>query len=250
MCSTRCSDLCWSSIGRACGRVLPHRQRRWQPAARRACLVTLDGVLIDGHGTMVGGAQKGRVRRSWLSVASCASWALKWRTWTSASEPRKNSSSSAKELSHLQESSPSCKSRASGRNAASGRSTKTFSKGREEHSRVCHRLEVMGREHDELSSRRDEMVREAEETGSRCGPRVSFLETLELQRQKGTAAARSVCSDTVEKLGQRTDAAKSVPGGPSRKVVATERALSRLREEEVERQSRIERLGGEERDSL
>ena len=213
-----------------------------------ACLVTLDGVLIDGHGTMVGGAQKGQgasvlaVRRELRELgAEVADMDERFRT------QEEQLVVSKKELSHLQEKLAELQKAGHQGEMQLLSLDKDLLKGREEHSRVCHRLEVMGREHDELSSRRDEMVREAEEIRLTLRSARELLETLELQLE-GHNRGQVGLFDTVEKLGHELTQLKVSQAAHREKVVATERALSRLREEEVERQSRIERLGGEERD--
>lgn len=213
-----------------------------------ASLVTLDGVVIDGHGTMVGGAQKGQG----ASVLAVRRELRELTQQVSVDEERFKSQEEQlvvgkKELQHLQEQLAELQKAGHQGEMQLLSLDKDLLKAREELHRVSHRLEVMDRERDELSTRRDDMVRESEELRLLLRSARDRLQVLEDQLE---AHSRSQVGlfDSVDKLGQELTQLKVSQAAHREKVVATERAISRLRQEEVERATRMDKLGAEERD--
>ncbi|MFO0619793.1 MAG: chromosome segregation protein SMC [Polyangia bacterium] len=213
-----------------------------------ASLVTLDGVVIDGHGTVVGGAQKGQgasvlaVRRELRELSQQV--AVDEERFTTQEEQLVIGK---KELLHLQEQLAELQKAGHQGEMQLLSLDKDLLKAREELHRVSHRLEVMDRERDELSTRRDDMVRESEELRLLLRGTRDRLQVLEDQLE---AHSRSQVGlfDSVDKLGHELTQLKVSQAAHREKVVATERAISRLRQEEVERATRIDKLGAEERD--
>lgn len=213
-----------------------------------ASLVTLDGVVIDGHGTVVGGAQKGQgasvlaVRRELRELSQQV--AVDEERFTTQEEQLVIGK---KELLHLQEQLAELQKAGHQGEMQLLSLDKDLLKAREELHRVSHRLDVMDRERDELSTRRDDMVRESEELRLLLRGARDRLQVLEDQLE---AHSRSQVGlfDSVDKLGHELTQLKVSQAAHREKVVATERAISRLRQEEVERATRIDKLGAEERD--
>ena len=213
-----------------------------------ASLVTLDGVVIDGHGTVVGGAQKGQgasvlaVRRELRELSQQV--AVDEERFTTQEEQLVIGK---KELLHLQEQLAELQKAGHQGEMQLLSLDKDLLKAREELHRVSHRLDVMDRERDELSTRRDDMVRESEELRLLLRGTRDRLQVLEDQLE---AHSRSQVGlfDSVDKLGHELTQLKVSQAAHREKVVATERAISRLRQEEVERATRIDKLGAEERD--
>lgn len=213
-----------------------------------ASLVTLDGVVIDGHGTVVGGAQKGQG----ASVLAVRRELRELSQQVAVDEERFKTQEEQlvigkKELLHLQEQLAELQKAGHQGEMQLLSLDKDLLKAREELHRVSHRLEVMDRERDELSTRRDDMVRESEELRLLLRGTRDRLQVLEDQLE---AHSRSQVGlfDSVDKLGHELTQLKVSQAAHREKVVATERAISRLRQEEVERATRIDKLGAEERD--
>jgi chromosome segregation protein len=158
-----------------------------------ASLVTLDGVVIDGHGTMVGGAQKGQgasmlaVRRELRELTQQVA-ELEERFQTQEEQLVVG----RKELTHLQESLAELQKAGHQGEMQLLSLDKDLLKAREEMHRTSHRLESIDRERDELSTRRDEMVRESEELRLSLRTARDLLEQLEEQLER-RVAARSGC---------------------------------------------------------
>ncbi|MBL9042443.1 MAG: chromosome segregation protein SMC [Myxococcales bacterium] len=214
-----------------------------------ASLVTLDGVVIDGHGTVVGGAQKGQgasvlaVRRELRELTQqVAELDERFKT------QEEQLVVGRKELTHLQESLAELQKAGHQGEMQLLSLDKDLLKAREEMHRVSHRLESIDRERNELSTRRDEMVRESEELRLSLRTARDLLEQLEEQLERQSRSQVGLF-DAVDKLGQELTQLKVSQAAHREKVVATERAIARLQQEEVERAARIDKLGVEERDS-
>ena len=127
-----------------------------------ASLVTLDGVVIDGHGTVVGGAQKGQgasilaVRRELRELTQQVA-ELEERFQTQEEQLVVG----RKELTHLQEKLGELQKAGHQGEMQLLSLDKDLLKAREEMHRISHRLEVMDRVRDELATRREEMVLES-----------------------------------------------------------------------------------------
>lgn len=213
-----------------------------------ACLVTLDGVLLDGHGVLQGGAQKGQgasvlaVRRELRELGAQVEDMQK-----RLSDEEEQLSCAKQELSLLQESLAELQQAGHKGDLQLLSLDKDLLKAREEHHRVCHRLETVGTERDELSARRDELAREAEEVRLSLRSAREQLEVLEEQLECHSRSQVTLF-DAVEHVGHELTQIKVSLAAHREKALSLERAQKRLQEEESERNARMERLAGEETD--
>jgi len=213
-----------------------------------ALLVTLDGVVLDGHGTMSGGAAKGQ-------GASVLAYKRELRELTTVvqefeerfKQQDEQLAVSRKEQQHLGQQLEEL-SRAGHKGEMQMLSLdKDLLKAREELHRTGHRLEVLGREREELLQRREELERETEESRLLLRSARDLLEQLEEQLETQSRSQVQLI-DSVEGLTQRLTQLKVQAAAYKEKMNAHTQTLGRLGAEEKERAAHIERLGHEERD--
>ena len=212
-------------------------------------LATLDGVVLDGHGTMSGGASKGQ-------GASVLAYKREIRELTAQvqeveqrfKEQDEQLAVSRKEQQLLGQTMEEL-SRAGHKGEMQMLSLdKDLIKAREELHRITHRLEVLGREREELVQRREELERETEESRLILRTARDMLETLEEQLETQSRSQIQLM-DAVEGQAQRLTQLKVQAAAYKEKMNAHKQTLARLLAEEQERTVHIERLGQEERES-
>lgn len=210
-------------------------------------LVTLDGVLLDGHGTMSGGAQKGQG----ASVLSHRRELRELTAQLTTDEARFKEQEellvvSKKEQQHLSQKLDELRQAGHQGEMQILSLDKDLLKAREELHRTSHRLDVLDREREDLQNRRSEIERETEE--GRLAVRSARDMLAELEEKLETESRGQVgLFESVDKLGHDLTQVKVQAAAHREKVTAARSALSRLEAESKERAERIERVGQDER---
>ena len=212
-----------------------------------ALLVTLDGVLVDGHGAMTGGAQKGQ-GASVLSYKRelrelTAEVARLEEQWKAQDEQL---AVSKKEQQHLQQQLEEL-----GKAGHQGEMQmlsldKDLAKAREEQHRTAHRLEVLGREQGELAGQRESLERESEEARLLLRGARDMLVQLEGQLD-GQSREHVKLLEAVEAAGSELTQVKVQAAAHREKLASTRQSLARIESEQRERGQALERKAQEER---
>lgn len=210
-------------------------------------LVTLDGVLLDGHGTLSGGAQKGQG----ASVLSHRRELRELTAQLTEQEARFKEQEellvvSKKEQQHLSQKLDELRQAGHQGEMQILSLDKDLLKAREEMHRTGHRLEVLDREREELTQRRNDLEREAEESRLSLRGVRDLLAELE-EKLEGQSRGQVGLFEDVDRLGHDLTQIKVQAAAQREKVAAAQRAYERLSAESIERAVRIERLGEEER---
>lgn len=213
-----------------------------------ASLVTLDGVLVDGHGVVSGGAQKG-------SGASVLAVRRELRELTGAVQDAQDRTQAQQEqlfvakqeLAHLSEALSALQKAGHEGELRALSLDKDLVKAREEHHRVTHRLAVLATEHEELGVRRDNLSREVEEGRLFLRQTRERLEQLEEQLEQHSRGQVGLF-DTVDALNKQWVQLKVAAAAHREKSAGLVRSLDRLNAEDTARAARIEQLVAEEKD--
>jgi len=211
-----------------------------------ATLVTLDGVVLDGHGALTGGAQKGQgasvlaYKRELREVtAQLDELETRFRT------EEEQLVVSRKEQEHLQ-AKLSELSKAGHQGELQILSLdKDLLKAREELHRTTHRLEVLGSERELLDSQRQTLLYESEE--ARLGLRTArdMLAALEEQLD-GVSRTQVELLEHVDALSTEATHLKVQAAAQREKLASLKSALERLTREQTERAAHHARLLAEE----
>ncbi|MFO0573088.1 MAG: chromosome segregation protein SMC [Polyangia bacterium] len=210
-------------------------------------LVTLDGVLLDGHGTLSGGAQKGQG----ASVLSHRRELRELVAQLQEQEARFKEQEellvvSKKEQQHLSQKLDELRQAGHQGEMQILSLDKDLLKAREELHRTGHRLDVLDREREELSQRRADLEREAEESRLLMRGVRDLLAELE-EKLEGQSRSQVGLLEAVDRLGHELTQVKVQAAAHREKVAAAQKSQARLSAESIERSVRIERLAEEER---
>jgi chromosome segregation protein len=213
-----------------------------------ALLVTLDGVVIDGHGLMSGGAAKGQG----ASVLSSQREMRELQAQVEGMEKQfreqdEQLAVSRKEQQHLTQQLDELSKAGHQGEMQMLSLDKDLLKAREELHRTTHRLETLGRDREELTVRRDDLERETEESRLHMRSARDMLEHLDGQLEQQSRSQVQLM-DQVEAQSQRITQVKVQAAAYKEKISSTRSALTRIDAEEKERTAHIARLGVEEGD--
>jgi len=213
-----------------------------------AVLVTLDGVVIDGHGAVTGGAL-GKASQG-ASVLSHKRELRELQAELTGLEERFRTQEeqlvvSKKEQQHLSQQLDEM-TRVGHRGEMQILSLdKDLVKAREELHRTAHRLEVLERERQTLDEQRQALERETEE--SRLGARGARDRLGLLEDQLDTHSRAQVdLLEEVETLSQALTQLKVEAAAYREKVSSLRKALERLSVEQRERAARVTQLEADE----
>lgn len=224
-----------------------HRASEDGSLSPNALLCTLDGLVLDGHGALTGGAQRGQGASVLAHQRELRELAAQLKDL----EERFRSQEellvvSKKEQQHIAQQLEDLTKAGHQGEMQILSLDKDLVKAREELHRTAHRLEVLERERQTLDEQRQLLERESEESMLMVRSARDRLGELEDQLDTHSRAQVELL-EQVEMLGQSLTQSKVEAAAYREKLLSTRSSLDRLAVEQRERAARLAHLEQEER---